>query len=302
MNIKNIFAASLVMLATTASAQQTINLPKPDMQAKSMTVMEALSTRHSTREFSSTPLSNQELSNLCWAACGMSRDDNHRTAPTAMNRQEIRLFAFMKDGVYEYNAKSNTLEKKADGDHRDLLASAGSSPANGKAGFKQEFVLDAPVCLLMVIDFDIFGRTDIKAHQMGAVDAGIVCENINLYCQSAGLNTVPRATHDTDGIRTLLGFSDKQLPIMNNPVGKPQKHDMVGAYTEGHQVSNEEMTLFNETYKGKEKLTPVSVSTQVVAGTNYRFVCKNEKGKKVTVVIFKALPCNGGKAEVTSVE
>ena len=78
--------------------------------------------------------------------------------------------------------------------------------------------------------------------------------------------------------------------------------EMVGAYTEGHQVSKEEMTLFNETYKGKEKLTPVSVSTQVVAGTNYRFVCKNEKGKKVTVVIFKALPCNGGKAEVISIE
>ena len=206
-----------------AASAQNITLPKPDMQEKSTTVMEALATRHSTREFAASPLSYQELSNLCWAACGMSRDDNHRTAPTAMNRQEIRLFAFTKEGVYEYDAKANTLVKKADGDHRELLASAGSNPANGKSGFKQEFVMDAPVSLLMVIDFDIFGRTDIKAHQMGAVDAGIVCENINLYCQAVGLVTVPRATHDTDGIRRLLGFSDNQLPIMNNPVGKPKK-------------------------------------------------------------------------------
>lgn len=55
--------------------------------------------------------------------------------------------------------------------------------------------------------------------RMGCVDAGNVSENINLYCQSVGLVTVPRATHDTDGIRKLLGFTDKQLPIMNNPVG-----------------------------------------------------------------------------------
>ena len=211
------------MLMSLAASAQDINLPKPDMQAPTISVMEALDTRHSTREFATTPLTSQELSNLCWAACGMSRDDNHRTAPTAMNRQEIRLFAFMPDGVYEYDAKANALVMKADGDHRDLLASAGGNPANGKAGFRQDFVLDAPVCLLMVIDFDIFGRTDIKAHQMGAVDAGIVCENINLYCQAAGLNTVPRATMDTDAIRTLLGFTENQLPIMNNPVGKAKE-------------------------------------------------------------------------------
>ena len=202
---------------------QDISLPKPDLNSQTMTVSEALSTRHSTREFSSAPLTGQELSNLCWAACGISRDANHRTAPTAMNRQEIRLFAFTKDGVYEYDAKAGKLVKKANDDHRELLASSGKNPANGKQGFRQDFVMDAPVSLLMVIDFDIFGRDDVKAHQMGAVDAGIVCENINLYCQSAGLVTVPRATHDTDGIRQLLGFTDKQLPIMNNPVGKPVK-------------------------------------------------------------------------------
>ena len=221
MKLKNILILTMLMLSTSAFAQQVINLPKPDMKATSMNVTEALATRHSTREFASTDLTQQEISNLCWAACGVSRDDNHRTAPTAMNRQEIRLFVFTKDGVYEYNAKANALEKKADGDQRELLASAGANPANGKAGFKQEFVLAAPVSLLMVIDFDLFGRNDEKAMQMGCVDAGNVSENINLYCQAAGLVTVPRATHDTAGIRSLLGFTEKQLPIMNNPVGHP---------------------------------------------------------------------------------
>lgn len=212
-----------ILAASLTSNAQDITLPAPDFTQKSLSMIETLQTRHSVRSYDSKTLTNQQISNLCWAACGMSRDDNHRTAPTAMNRQEIRLYVFTADAVYEYNAKGNTLQKKADGNHRDILAGNGGSSANGSKGFVQEFVLDAPVCLLMVIDFDIFGNQDEKAMQMGCVDAGNVSENINLYCQSVGLVTVPRATHDTEKIRKLLNLSDKQLPIMNNPVGFEKK-------------------------------------------------------------------------------
>ena len=109
------------------------------------------------------------------------------------------------------------------GDNRELMAGGGNKTPNGKKSFRQTFVLDAPVSLLMVIDFEKFGRYDEKAVQMGCVDAGNVSENINLYCQSAGLATVPRATHDTEGIRSLLGLTEKHLPIMNNPVGFEKK-------------------------------------------------------------------------------
>lgn len=197
--------------ATSCVSAQDIVLPQPDMNEKTMTVTEALRTRHSVRSFSSTPLTIQQLSNLCWAAFGMSRDDNHRTAPTAMNRQEIRLYAFTTEGVYEYDAKNNTLVKKADGDKRSLVA--------GTASRSQDFVLQAPVSLVMVIDLDIFGMDDERARMMGCVDAGNVSENINLYCQAAGLATVPRGTMDVEGIKKLLALGEKQIPIMNNPVG-----------------------------------------------------------------------------------
>ncbi|MDO4462708.1 MAG: SagB/ThcOx family dehydrogenase [Bacteroidia bacterium] len=216
MKINTILFAAMMMLGTSAMAQQVINLPKPDLKAKSMSVIEALNTRHSVREYSDKELTNQEISNLCWAACGVSRDDVHRTAPTAMNKKEIRLFVFTSKGVYEYDAVGNRLNCKANGDHRDLMT-------GGKKGFKQEFAKTAPVSLLMVIDFEIFGQQSEQATLMGCVDAGNVSENINLYCQSVGLATVPRATHDTEGIRTLLKLSEKQLPIINNPVGWPKK-------------------------------------------------------------------------------
>ena len=77
---------------------------------------------------------------------------------------------------------------------------------------------------------------------------------------------------------------------------------MTGAYTQGKKLSKEERELFENTYKGEKDLTPLSVSTQVVAGINYKYICQDKEGKKYKVVIYKKLPAYGGEAEVTSVE
>lgn len=205
---------SLLLLATATGCAQDIQLPDPDMTTASASMIETLATRHSVREYADQELSLQEISNLCWAACGVSRDNDHRTSPTAMNKKEIRLFTFFEQAVYEYMPVENKLVFVAKGDYRSLIA--------GGPEFKQDFVLEAPVSLLMVIDFDRFGSNDERALMMGCVDAGNVSENINLFCQSVGLVTVPRATHDTEGLRALLELNDNQLPIMNNPVGYPK--------------------------------------------------------------------------------
>ncbi len=208
--MKKLLIASMLMASMTAFAQD-IKLPAPDFNQKSMSMIETLRTRHSVRSYADTPLTNQQISNVCWAACGQTRDDKHITAPTAMNRQEIRLYVFTKQGVYEYQTKGNLLKYIVDGDHRKLIAG------------QQDFVMQAPISLLMVIDFEKFGSSDERALMMGCVDAGNVSENVNLYCQSVGLATVPRASMDADGIKKLLKLTDKQLPIMNNPIGVEKK-------------------------------------------------------------------------------
>lgn len=206
-SILTLVALACAMVATA----QDIKLPAANTKQKSMSTVEALAIRHSVREYSKEELSTQEISNLCWAACGVSRDAEHRTAPTAMNKKEICLYVFTKEGAYEYLANENILKLVAKGDNRQMIAAS------------QAFAKDAPVSLLMVIDLDKFGRNNEQAIRMGCVDAGNVSQNINLYCQSVGLVTVPRATHDTEGLRKLLGLNANQLPIMNNPVGKPKK-------------------------------------------------------------------------------
>ena len=216
--MKRLFFLTATLCLAAMGYAQDIKLPEANQDLGTKSMMQTLATRHSVREYSTRPLTMQELSNLCWAACGRSRDESHITAPSAMNKQEIRLFVLLKEGAYEYDAARNVLMEKAKGDHRHLLASNNA----GGQGYRQDFVMQAPVGLVMVIDFDKFGSRDNKALMMGCVDAGIVCENINLYCQAVGLVTVPRATHDTEGLRKLLGLTDKQLPIMNNPVGYPK--------------------------------------------------------------------------------
>ncbi len=174
-------------------------------------MVEALRTRHSVRSYADTPLTEQQISNVCWAACGRTRGGKFITAPSAMNRQEIRLYVFTKKAVYEYIAAENLLKQQVTGDHRKLIAG------------QQDFVMQAPVSLLMVIDFEKFGSQDERAVMMGCVDAGNVSENVNLYCQSVGLATVPRASMDANGIKKLLKLTDKQMPIMNNPIGIEKK-------------------------------------------------------------------------------
>ena len=194
------------MLCTSVSMAQNVQLPAPaTMGGKG--VVETLWNRQSGTEFSDKMLSQQDLSNLLFAAIGVNRENGKLTSPTASNKQEIRIFVFTAEGVSEYLNVENGLNPVATGDHRGLIAGM------------QNWVKTAPVMLLIVADGQKFGRTDERAKTMMAVDAGIVSENINIFCAGTGLVTRPRASMDTEAIKSLLGLDDSQLPLLNNPVG-----------------------------------------------------------------------------------
>lgn len=86
-------------------------------------------------------------------------------------------------------------------------------------------------------------------------------------------------------------------------INKRNLHDkqIVGGYTQQRNLTKQDKQLFKNTYKGKDKLTPISVSTQVVNGTNYKFICKDKHGKKVTVIIYQSLPHMGSKSKIVSI-
>ncbi len=204
---KKILVALLLGCSLSSSAQSSkkIQLPKPNLDNK-MTLMQALKNRKTVREFAATQLSQQEVSNLLWAANGINRpENNNRTAPSAMNVQNISVYVVKSDGTYLYDAAKNTLTQVTDKDIRADVAG------------RQDFMKNAPLFLLLVSDTSKFKG---NAEVLSAMDAGYVSQNIYLYCSAASLNTVARATMNVDAIKSALGLKETQVPLLNHPVGK----------------------------------------------------------------------------------
>ena len=204
--LKRILVMAVVVVTSMAAMAEDKMLPAPDMTAGT-TVMEAMANRRSIRKYTERKFTDQELSNLLWAAMGKNREDGRRTAPTCRNFQEIRLFVFDAEGVGEYHPATHSLTPCVVGDFRYLLAAG------------QDFVKTAPICLVMVADMSKFGNVDERAKMMASVDAGIVSQNISVACAGLGFATVPRAMMQAADIVKLLNLSDSHIAIMNNPVG-----------------------------------------------------------------------------------
>lgn len=210
---------ALAMITSLIMTAQERKLPSPSFSG-GMPMNEVVAKRHSIREFDrSREIADSTLGQLLWLTAGVNRPDAapgrfgvaaNRSNPTALNRQEIRLYVFDKDGVWEYQPASHSLSLAKEGDHRKLIA--------GAEAFTQDFVLDAPVSVVFVADMAGLPEGE-QTTAMALVDAGIACENLNLACVSEGLATVPRATMDSAAIATLLGLTARQLPVMNNPIG-----------------------------------------------------------------------------------
>lgn len=126
-------------------------------------------------------------------------------------------------------------------------------------------------------------------------------------------NTVTVINHktsgkfDKDNHCTCKRFVEDPLTKGGNciEINKRNQHNkqVSGGYTQQRNLTKQNKQLFKNTYNGKDKdkLTPISVATQVVNGTNYKFICKDKHGKKVTVIIYQSLPHMGSKSKVVSI-
>lgn len=200
------FSVLFLLTSTMLKSQQTIQLTPPDL-IRGLPAMKTLSLRASATEFDTTMLSLKDISDLLWAANGINRPTSgKRTAPSAMNAQDIDIYSFMKSGVYLYDAGKHALQLVVTGDHRRLFQRDEKSPA-------------PPVNLLLVSDVSRFraGEDSLKMI-WGAMDAGIVSENISMFCASENLATRPRASMNQKKLRELLNLKDSQYPMLNHPV------------------------------------------------------------------------------------
>ncbi|MDD4058652.1 MAG: SagB/ThcOx family dehydrogenase [Bacteroidales bacterium] len=211
--MKNLLIIVSLLFTTTLFSQSkvSISLNKPNTE-RGLSVMKALSLRASASKFDPTPLAMQDLSDLLWASNGVNRPESgKRTAPSAINAQDIDIYVFNSEGVYLYNAQNHTLELVVTEDNRKIISN-------------QDKDTYPPVILLLVSDIARFRRgDDATKAEWAAMDAGIVSQNTLLFCASAGMEARPRAFMNKEQIRELLNLNSNQLPMLNIPVSYKQR-------------------------------------------------------------------------------
>jgi SagB-type dehydrogenase family enzyme len=215
--VKNKIAGLLILgiltvpLFLAAQEDNVVGLPEPQMTG-GKPLMDCLAARQSARDFDTRTLPSQVLSNLLWAAWGINRPESgKRTAPSAVNWQDIDVYAATSDGLFLYLPKEHALKKILSGDVREVTGS-------------QDFVKTAPLNLVYVSDYAKLqrGSDEDKRFYSGA-HAGFISQNVYLFCASEGLITVVRGLVDREAAAKAMGLRPEQHVTLAQTVGYPKK-------------------------------------------------------------------------------
>ncbi len=176
-------------------------LPEPQTTG-GKPLMQVMNERKSSRDYQENQtVTKQDLSNMLWAAWGITHDGKH-TIATAMNRQELVLYVVTPTEVSRYNPEANTLTVVNTGDFR-------------KYSTMQDFAAIAPINIVLVVDTSKQSKPEFQGYTAGAAS-----QNIYLYCAQAGLKSVVRAGFDAENLPQVLKLSSNERIMFVQTVGK----------------------------------------------------------------------------------
>ncbi|MEM3733872.1 MAG: SagB/ThcOx family dehydrogenase [Nitrososphaerales archaeon] len=194
-----------------------IRLPTPKSKGP-LSVEEAILLRRSVREYSTKPLSLDDLSQLLWAAQGITDPESGaRSAPSAGATYPLEIFVFIKQngvkgvdaGIYKYRPIDHSLIKVSSEDKVKALM---------EAALYQEFIAEAPLNIVIAARYE---RTTIRYGNRGVryvhLEVGHVGQNISLEAVSLGLATVMVGAFNDNAVKQLL--NGEAEPIYIIPVG-----------------------------------------------------------------------------------
>lgn len=194
-----------------------ITLPEPLFKGK-ISTEEALKRRRSVREYQDKPLTLEEISQLLWAAQGITGEYGMRTAPSAGALYPIELYIAagrvdgLAAGIYRYRPKGHELQKVAEGDKRGDLY---------QASLEQESLRDGAAAVVIAA---VYGRTTRKYGGRGIMyvhmEVGGVAENIYLQAVSLGIGTVFLGAFDDEMVKKVVNMAEGEEPLAIMPFGR----------------------------------------------------------------------------------
>jgi SagB-type dehydrogenase family enzyme len=194
----------------SASAQPnatTIQLPQPS-KSGGMALTEAFARRRSVRTFTAKPLTQTEISQLLWAAQGITDDKGHRTAPSATAQYYLHVYLASANGFFEYIPNGHQLKQLS---AQDLRAKLSVQPS----------VKTAPIVLLIAGEYEraVAKSGADKGPRLVNLEAGHVAENVLLQVTAMGLGAVPVAGFEPKEAQKAASLPAQQTPIYLMPIG-----------------------------------------------------------------------------------
>ncbi|MCD6455491.1 MAG: SagB/ThcOx family dehydrogenase [Methanophagales archaeon] len=194
---------------------ERIKLPEPGYTGNT-SVEAALSKRRSIRDYSGENLTLDEVSQLLWAAQGITAPWGGRTAPSAGALYPLELYVVVGDvegidkGVYKYSQEEHELEKVKEDDIRAELADAAVG---------QECVSDAAIDIVFTA---VYERTTRKYGERGIryvhIEAGHAAQNVYLQAVSLDIGTVVIGAFMDDRVKELVNAGEQENPLYIMPV------------------------------------------------------------------------------------
>lgn len=187
-------------------------LPKPKTKG-TMSVEEAIAARRSVRSYSNRALAEEEISQLLWAAQGITEERRgYRSAPSAGATYPLETYAVIPEGVFRYDPQQHALNEVKAGDVRGRLA---------RAAYDQWFIGEAGATIVFAaVPQRTTQRYGTRGQMYIHMEAGHAAQNVHLQAVALGLGSVPVGAFDDDAVAAVLGLPRGQVPLYLVPVGR----------------------------------------------------------------------------------
>ena len=202
------------MIQSKSSSGSILRLPAPEQKGK-MSLEEALARRGSVREFTREVLTERELSQLLWAAQGITHAEGLRTAPSAGALYPLEIYVASAGGFYHYEARPHQLARLSD---RDLRA------AMRRAALDQEAITQAPAVFVIAAVYELISREYGAARTPRYVhmEVGHAAQSLLLEAVALALGGVPIGAFEDEALQKALALPVDQRPLYLVPVGHPR--------------------------------------------------------------------------------
>ena len=204
-----------------------VMLPLPRLRGD-VSLEEAMANRRSLRDYLDEPLTIEELSQILWAAYGISETRwGFKTTPSAGATYPLVIYAVLSPGgvvvtkeplapgSYKYDPYTHSLTLVREGDLVDELY---------EAGLRQSWIKDAPVNLVFTAIYerttDYYGSRGVRYVHMEIGHAG---QNVYLQATALGLGTVAIGAFHDERVAKIIGADPSERPLYIMPVGRPVK-------------------------------------------------------------------------------